>query len=32
VVDAVHALGLDGETHGALFIWRKPAAEGERSQ
>jgi hypothetical protein len=24
VVDAINALGLEGTTHGALFVWQKP--------
>jgi hypothetical protein len=28
VVEAVQALGLEGSTHGALFVWQKPAEDG----
>jgi hypothetical protein len=28
VVEAVHALEVEGSTHGALFVWQKPAGDG----
>jgi predicted O-methyltransferase YrrM len=30
VVEAIHVLGLEGETYGSLFVWRKPSPNGAR--